>query len=62
MNPSFLVAGVVVLLLGAAGQQMGIGINQHFNHNDLYHVVTLVGLYLFYLGIINLKDFEYRST
>jgi hypothetical protein len=58
----FLVAGVVVSLLGAAGQQAGIGISEHFNHNDVYHVVTLVALYLFYLGVINLKDFKDRPT
>ena len=56
----YLAAGVVVLLLGATGQQMGIGINQNFNHNDVYHLVSLVGLYLFYLGVINLQDFENR--
>jgi hypothetical protein len=58
----YLVTGIVVLLLGAAAQQMGIGINQYFNHNDVYHVVTLVGLYLLYLGIIGLRDFEHRRA
>lgn len=58
----YLVTGILVLLLGAVVQQMGIGINQYFNHNDVYHVVTLVGLYLLYLGIIGLRDFEHRSA
>jgi len=58
----FLVAGVALSLLGAAGQQAGIGINEHFNHNDVYHVVTMVALYLFYRGIIDLEDFAERRS
>jgi hypothetical protein len=56
----FLVAGVVVSLLGAAAQQAGIGINEHFNHNDVYHVVTMLAIVLFYLGITGLEDFRGR--
>jgi hypothetical protein len=41
---------------------MGFGINQYFNHNDVYHVVTLVGLYQLYPGTIDLKDVERRSA
>ena len=58
----FLVAGVVASLLGAAGQQAGVGLNEHFNHNDVYHVVTMVAIWLFYVGIIGLEDFEERKT
>ena len=58
----FLVMGVVVSLLGAAGQQADIGISDHFNHNDVYHVVTMAALYLFYLGVTKLQDSEDRRS
>lgn len=41
--------GVALVLVGAAGQQAGIGLHPvHFDHNALYHVVQMVALYLLY--------------
>ena len=44
------VSGVLVTLLGAIIQQSGFSIHRHFNHNDIYHVVQIAGLYLLYRG------------
>ena len=42
------VAGVAVSF-GAAGiQQGGFALHEHFNHNDLYHLVQMAGIYLLY--------------
>ena len=46
----WIVAGVVVTLLGAVIQQSGITLHRHFNHNDLYHVIQIGGLYLLHRG------------
>jgi hypothetical protein len=27
-------------------------LSRHFNHNDLYHVIQLIGLYFFYKGAL----------
>ena len=42
-------AGGVLVSFAAAGiQQSGFSLHEHFNHNDLYHVVQVVGTYLLY--------------
>jgi hypothetical protein len=46
----------LVSCLAAAVQFNGIALHQHFNHNDLYHVVQMGGMYLFYRGALILKD------
>lgn len=52
----WLVGGVLVSFLAAAAQVSGVSLHQHFNHNDLYHVIQMGGMYLFYRGALVLKD------
>ncbi len=42
------VAGVLVTFGAAAIQQSDLALHKHFNHNDLYHVVQMMGTYLLY--------------
>ena len=49
-SAKWLIAGVLISFLAAAVQQSGIDLHLYFNHNDLYHVVQMVGLYLLFLG------------
>ena len=37
-------------------QQSGWSLAEHFNHNDLYHVIQMVGLYCFYRGALALHE------
>lgn len=46
----WLVAGVVVSGVAAAVQLRKVAPHVRFNHNDLYHVIQIVALYLFYRG------------
>lgn len=46
----WIAGGIVVSFAAAAIQQAGIAPHPRFNHNDLYHVVQMVGLWLLYLG------------
>jgi uncharacterized protein DUF6962 len=46
----WLVAGVVVSGVAAAVQLKKVAPHPRFNHNDLYHVIQVVALYLFYRG------------
>ena len=46
----WLVAGVVVSAVAAAIQLTKVTPHPRFNHNDLYHVVQIAALYLFYRG------------
>jgi hypothetical protein len=46
----WLVAGVAVSGVAAAVQVWKVAPHPRFNHNDLYHVIQIVALYLFYRG------------
>lgn len=48
-------AGVVVSLLAAGWQMSRIGLHTHFNHNDIFHVIQMLGLVLFGRGALKLS-------
>ena len=47
-----LVAGVGLSLVAAGVQQSGWSIHRYFNHNDLYHVIQAVAVWLLYRAAI----------
>jgi hypothetical protein len=55
-GPGLVVAGILVSFAAAIVQRSGLTLHRHFNHNDLYHVVQMVGLYYLYRGAMMLKD------
>jgi hypothetical protein len=59
-SAKWLISGVLVSFLSAAVQQSGISVHVHFNHNDLYHIVQLLGVYLLYRGVCLLADWQDR--
>jgi hypothetical protein len=52
----WILGGIAISFLAAGIQQSGLSVHRHFNHNDLYHVVQMVGLYLLYRGGRRLRD------
>ena len=52
----WVVAGVAVSFAAAAVQASGFALHRHFNHNDIYHVIQIGGLYLLYRGGAILRD------
>jgi hypothetical protein len=44
--------GILISFAAAAVQRSGFKLAKHFNHNDIYHVIQLVGLYFFYRGAL----------
>jgi len=56
VSAPWLVGGVLVSFVAAAVQVSGAAIHQQFNHNDLYHVIQMGGMYLFYRGALVLVD------
>ncbi len=46
----WIAAGVAVSFAGASVQLSGFALHCHFNHNDLYHVIQMAGLWLLYRG------------
>ncbi len=51
-GPRWIIAGVIATLAGAAIQRSRFTLHVHFNHNDLYHLVQVVALCLFYRGVV----------
>ena len=56
-----LIRGVTLTLVGLAVQQSGLVLHRNLNHNDIYCLVQLGGLYFFYRGASQLKDPPSRS-
>jgi hypothetical protein len=52
----WMLGGVGVSLLAAAVQASGIDLHRNFNHNDLYHVIQIAAMPLFYYGARGLRD------
>jgi len=57
-NPAtrWILAGVAVSLLAAGVQAGRVALHQHFNHNDLYHVVQMAAMLLYYAGVKRMAD------
>ncbi len=58
----WVVAGILVSFAGAAIQRAGWSLHRHFNHNDLYHVVQMVGLVMLYRGASRARSWPRRSA
>ena len=52
----WLITGVLISFAGAGIQMSGFTLHQHFNHNDLYHVIQIGAIYLLYRGACLLED------
>ncbi len=53
---AWMLAAVAVSALAAAVQASGYALHPHFNHNDLYHVIQIAAMTLFYKGATLLRD------
>jgi hypothetical protein len=49
-SASWILGGVAVAIVAASIQGAKVSIHRHFNHNDLYHVVQMIALWLLYRG------------
>ena len=47
---AWIVGGVAVSAIAALVQQSGFALHRHFNHNDLYHVIQIVALWMLHRG------------
>lgn len=47
----WMLAGVAVSVAAALAQAGGLALHPHFNHNDLYHVIQIAAMLLFYRGL-----------
>ncbi len=57
-NPGsgWLVIGILISFAAAGVQMSGFSLHQHFNHNDIYHIIQMLGMYCIYRGSLLLTD------
>jgi hypothetical protein len=48
----WIVAGIGVSVVAAIVQQSGWQVHRHFNHNDLFHVIQAIAVWLLYRGAL----------
>ncbi len=53
---AYIASGILVSIAAAAVQQSGFRLHEHFNHNDLMHVIQMGGVWLLYTGGARLRD------
>jgi hypothetical protein len=53
---AYIGTGILVSIGAAVVQQSGFRLHQHFNHNDLMHVIQIAGVWLLYQGGARLRD------
>ena len=59
----WMVAGVAVSIAAALVQASGFALHAHFNHNDLYHVIQIAAMCLFYRGVkIRAKEVQCQES
>jgi len=54
----WILGGVAVSLVAAGVQAGKLAPHQHFNHNDLYHVIQIAAMLLYYAGVRRMSDFR----
>jgi len=52
----WIIAGILVSFAASQIQMSGWSLHPHFNHNDMFHVVQMLGLTLLYRGGLRLDD------
>ena len=61
-SASWVWGSIGVSVVGALVQQGGWAPHRHFNHNDLYHVIQLVALWMLYRAALAMKSATDRPT
>jgi hypothetical protein len=52
----YISAGILTSITAAMVQQSGFRLHEHFNHNDLMHVIQMGGVWLLFMGGARLRD------
>lgn len=52
----WMLGAVGVSVLAAGVQASGFVLHRYFNHNDMYHVIQIVAMAMFYIGAKQLRD------
>ncbi len=48
------ISGILSTFIGFGIQIKGYKLHEHFNHNDIFHVIQMFAVYLLFIGVINI--------
>ena len=57
MDAKQIFVGLIISLFGTSFVFTRISLHKHFNHNDLFHVFQIIGMYFIFVGSIKILDF-----
>lgn len=60
-SSKWIVGGVVVSAAAAAVQSSGFALHRNLNHNDLYHLIQIAAMALYYRGVSRMEDAKRRN-
>ncbi|MBC8216105.1 MAG: hypothetical protein H8E64_06300 [Candidatus Marinimicrobia bacterium] len=49
-GPGYVSIGILISFIGAGVQASRFDLHKHFNHNDIYHVIQMFGMWFLYKG------------
>jgi len=52
----WVLAGIGLSLVAGGVQAGGLALHQHFNHNDLFHVIQIAALFCYWRGVARMRD------
>ena len=52
----FISLGIVITLIGSMVQMSQIILHKHFNNNDFFHVLQIIGMYFLYIGGLEIPE------
>ena len=58
-NGNWIVAAIAIGVAGLGIQFTGFRSHQDFNHNDIFHVIQIAAMFLFFRGVSRLEDRPY---
>ena len=57
MDAKQILVGLIISLFGTSFVFTRVSVHKHFNHNDLFHVFQIIGMYFIFVGSIKILDF-----
>lgn len=53
----YIIIGLLISFVAAGVQMSGFSLHRHFNYNDIYHIIQMIGMVYLYRGAQQLQDF-----
>ncbi len=55
-SSKWLISGILISFIAAGIQMSGFDLHSNFNHNDIYHTVQIVAMFVLHAGVMRMTD------